>query len=327
MDEAPTRLLWVVNHAPCGNALAQLASDVPPDGPALAAVQADGPWKTPPRHRPIGVVLVASHVDDACGTLHRLRRRSVLPIVVVIENADAPEQHRMLRAGAVAMARLSWHLDPDSATRTRARLRLRRTLELLDEAPPSRPVVAAPQILAIGASTGGPETLRRVLGGAAAFTVPVLIAQHVGPGFDASLANWLRQEALPCRLAEDGDAVQPGVALLARAGHDLVVRDGRCHLEPPSSTANPCVDRLFQSVAREWGSAAIGVLLTGMGGDGAAGLLAMQQVGAFTITQRGDTCVVDGMPATARALRAHCADLTPDEIHARLSALRAEASE
>jgi two-component system chemotaxis response regulator CheB len=160
-----------------------------------------------------------------------------------------------------------------------------------------------PQVIAIGASTGGPAALVEVLGAiSASFRLPILVVVHIGPAFAAGLAEWLGQQtARTIRLAKDGDLLVSSSVLLAPPDVHMVVRDRRVRLiaEPPRQHCRPSIDVLFESLASEFGSGASGCLLTGMGRDGASGLLAMRRAGAFTIAQDEATSVVYGMPREA----------------------------
>lgn len=158
-------------------------------------------------------------------------------------------------------------------------------------------------LVAIGASTGGPSALREVLGGLPADTpAPVLVTQHIADGFIPGLVEWLNAAcALSVRVAEDGRALEPGVAYFAPTGRDLLTDGGAVRLADPSpgQIHAPSADVLFESVARSCGHDAVGVLLTGMGSDGARGLGALRAAGAATIAQDEATSVVFGMPRSA----------------------------
>jgi two-component system chemotaxis response regulator CheB len=159
------------------------------------------------------------------------------------------------------------------------------------------------EVVAIGASTGGPQVLRDILVDLPSdFSPPVLVVQHIAVGFDASLVDWLgHQCGLPVHIAADGQALnRPGVWVappgrhMGVTGRALALVDGQ-----PISLHKPSATYLFQSVAREYRGAAIGVLLTGMGDDGAVGLRDLKRAGGTTIAQDEATSVVFGMPAAA----------------------------
>ena len=161
-------------------------------------------------------------------------------------------------------------------------------------------------IIAIGASTGGTEALKEVLEALPPNTPPIIMTQHMPEKFTKTFADRLNQL---CRIsvkeAEDGDSVLPGHALLAPGNYHMVlVRSGarysvRLTQDDPVNRHRPSVDVMFDSVARTAGANSVGVILTGMGNDGAKGLLAMKQAGANTIAQDEATCVVFGMPKEA----------------------------
>jgi len=188
------------------------------------------------------------------------------------------------------------------------------------------------QIVCIGASTGGTESLREVLTALAPDSPGIVIVQHMPEKFTAAFAR--RLDGL-CQVdvkeAEDGDQVIPGRVLIAPGNrHMLLQRSGaRYHVSikdgPLVSRHRPSVDVLFRSAAQYAGSNALGIIMTGMGDDGAKGLLEMKKAGAVTIAQNEETCVVFGMPKEAIALgaadRAIPLSSIPTEIqHLRKSA-------
>jgi two-component system chemotaxis response regulator CheB len=187
---------------------------------------------------------------------------------------------------------------------------------------------ALQRVIGIGASTGGVEALRDVLTGLPAAMPPILIAQHMPPGFTETFAR--RLDSL-CRIrvkqAEDGEVVNEGVAYIAPGGRHLVLmRRGagyyiRVTEDPPVNRHRPSVETLFRSIAAAAGPHAIGVMLTGMGADGAEGMLDMCRNGAFTIAQDEASCVVFGMPRQAIAAGG-VREIAPlSEIAGRLEAL------
>ena len=140
--------------------------------------------------------------------------------------------------------------------------------------------------------------------------MPILLVIHIAEAFAIALAEWLDGlSPLRVRYARESETLPPfgvGGVLMAPAGSHLVVRDGKLHLtgDPERHARRPSVDVLFESVARERGARAIACLLTGMGRDGAAGMLEAHRAGAFTIAQDQATSVVFGMPAEAIRLGA-----------------------
>ncbi len=173
------------------------------------------------------------------------------------------------------------------------------------------PLGAPGVVVAMGASTGGTEALREILTRLPDTSPPVVVVQHMPVGFTAALAQRLDEvSALSVREAVGGEELLPGTALIAPAGRHLrLVRKGggwRVTLDTgePVNRHRPSVDVLLESVAAAAGSRAVGVLLTGMGEDGARGLLAMRRAGAETIAQDEATSVVYGMPRAAVKLGA-----------------------
>jgi two-component system chemotaxis response regulator CheB len=166
-------------------------------------------------------------------------------------------------------------------------------------------------VIAIGASTGGTEAIRDVLVRLPADIPGIVIAQHIPPGFSEAFARRLAQLcSFEVKEARDGDLVRPGRALIAPGDFHMLLRktggEYRVVVKngPKICYQRPSVDVLFTSVAAAAGADAVGVLLTGMGTDGAQGLLCMQQAGARTIAQDESTCVIFGMPREAIRLGA-----------------------
>jgi two-component system chemotaxis response regulator CheB len=164
-------------------------------------------------------------------------------------------------------------------------------------------------VIAIGASTGGPQALSQLLAELPAdLEAAVVVVQHMAEGFIEGLANWLDGIcALPVVVGASGRRLKPGTVTVAPSGLNLVVHDQlrvTTH-EPPSTQYHvPGIDETFASVAEHYGADAIGVLLTGMGRDGALGLKRMRDRGSLTIGQDEETSAVYGMPAAAAALGA-----------------------
>jgi chemotaxis response regulator CheB len=164
-------------------------------------------------------------------------------------------------------------------------------------------------LVAIGASAGGPPALARILGALPAeFPAGVVIVQHVDPQFVAGLADWLRRATqLSLRVAEPGDTVEPGTVLLAAGAQHLVFTDPQrlgYTAHPADAIYRPSIDVFFESVVRHRRGSGTGVLLTGMGRDGAAGLKQLRTAGFHTIGQDRATSAVYGMPKAAAELGA-----------------------
>ncbi|MBN2002013.1 MAG: chemotaxis-specific protein-glutamate methyltransferase CheB [Anaerolineae bacterium] len=190
-----------------------------------------------------------------------------------------------------------------------------------------------PKVIAIGASTGGPGVLHRIFQGLPrGFSLPIVVAQHITAGFGAGFVRWLNDATpIEVRMAHDGDVLAPGCALVApEARHLTVDPAARCRnngksngcvrldSSPPVQGLRPSATRLFNSVAQAYGAAAVGILLTGMGSDGAEGLEYLWQAGGYTVAQDEASCVVFGMPKVAIERGIVRQVLTPDEITAFL---------
>lgn len=186
------------------------------------------------------------------------------------------------------------------------------------------PAQSKRQLIAIGSSTGGVEAVRDILLALPENAPPVVIAQHMPPSFTASLAARLDKMCrIRVREARNHDRPQPGNAYIAPGGiHMKVMKLGAeyvCKLEdgPLVSGHKPSVDVLFDSVAQAAGSHGVGIILTGMGRDGANGLKHMRDKGAYTIGQNAATCVVYGMPAAAKENGAVCDEAPLQDIACR----------
>lgn len=193
-----------------------------------------------------------------------------------------------------------------------------------------RPMRTTERIIAIGASTGGTEAIKEVLCGMPPDSPGMLITQHIPPAFSASFARRMNEaSALTVCEARDGQQVLAGHVYIAPGDYHLrLVRDGAryvCKVDQgaPVNRHRPSVDVLFRSVAQNAGQNAIGVLLTGMGRDGARGLKAMRQAGAPTLAQDEHTSVVWGMPGEAVSIGATEVVLPLDAIAARVVELAA----
>jgi len=159
-------------------------------------------------------------------------------------------------------------------------------------------------VVAVAASTGGPQILHRMLADLPAdFPAPIAIVQHINAAFAESLSGWLANSSrLKVRLAQDGELLMPGHVLIAPPGTHMVIPfRGRVALKPGVERDGhmPSATILLESAAKAYGRRALGVILTGMGEDGAAGMLAIKQAGGVTVAQNEETCVVFGMPGAA----------------------------
>ena len=277
---------------------------------------------------------------DGVEATRRIMESQPVPIVAVSASYKADEvaeNFRTLEAGAVAlMAKPSGPGHPEHAELTR---RMIETVKLMSEVrvirrarrqPGAGPVASGSSVagadrgrelrlIAVGVSTGGPPVLQTILSRLPkSLPVPVVIVQHIAPGFLPGMAEWLElTTGFPVRLPTAGERLLPGVAYLGPDGrHFGVTRDGRAMLDdgPAENGLRPAVSFLFRSVADNYGRTAAAVLLTGMGRDGAEELLRLRQRGAVTIAQDKESSLVHGMPGEAIQLNAAMHVLPPERI-------------
>jgi two-component system, chemotaxis family, protein-glutamate methylesterase/glutaminase len=171
------------------------------------------------------------------------------------------------------------------------------------------PLSTKTRILAIGSSTGGPQALQTLLGQLPTnFPLPIICVQHISEGFLQGLIDWLAISCrLPIRIAQAGEIPHPGVIYFPPEQKHLEINSFgqfKASATPPLAGHRPSITVLFKSLAQFYGKGVIGVLLTGMGRDGADGMLEIKQLGGFTIAQNEASCVVFGMPKEAIALGA-----------------------
>ena len=257
------------------------------------------------RGHPMPVVMVSSLTESGCQTTLRALELGAVdfitkPKIDLREGMEEVAQDLIGKVKAAAHARVV----PSSAKRQVSQATCT-SREAFSHAP-SAMIKTTDTIIAIGSSTGGTEAVKDVLLSLPPNTPPILITQHMPERFTKTWAD--RMNSL-CRIsvkeAENGDSVLPGHALVAPGGyHMALVRSGarytvQINQDPPVNRHRPSVDVLFASVARYAGANAVGVILTGMGNDGAKEMLTMKQAGAFTIAQDEASCVVFGMPKEA----------------------------
>ncbi len=261
------------------------------------------------RYRPLPVVVISSLAQGACQAALKALE---LGAVEVLAKPGGPHSVGELRETlaskirAAAASRISRSVLPAAATSS-----VRHVLE-----PPSAPVMQGSSrpshgIIAIGASTGGTEAIATVLRVFPKDAPATLVVQHIPPGFSRAFANRMNDTCvIDVKEAEDGDVLRPNLALVAPGDFHMLLRKsgGRYFVNVKSGPRvcyqRPSVDVLFHSIAEAAGSTATAALLTGMGSDGAQGLLKMRQAGAHTIAQDEASCVIFGMPREAIQLRA-----------------------
>jgi two-component system chemotaxis response regulator CheB len=283
---------------------------------------------------------------DGWEATRRIMKTQPTPIVIVSGSSTVKEvttAFRALEGGALAVVpRPKGISDPEYETTARELIQtvklmsevkvVRRWPRLIKEPVPLTPVEkikSAPaevKVVAIGSSTGGPVVLQTILSLLPKeFPAPVLIVQHVASGFISGFAEWLANSSpLPVRVAVDNERLMPGHVYLAPDGFHMGVSAGnRIMLSKgePEKGLRPSVSYLFRSVAQVFGRNAIGVLLTGMGRDGAEELKLMKDKGAITIAQDKESSIVHGMPGEAISLGAATYVLPPERIASALATI------
>ena len=302
---------WVVT---CESELAERCAGTPPD-----------------------LVLVNVYMSglDGLGAVRRIVKElsSAAVLVTVAEQPDPARVFEALGAGAldaVALPVLASSEAIDVVVPLLAKIstisrligktdRAKRIAEV--DAPP-----AAGQLIAIGASAGGPAALVVLLTQLPKdLPAGIVVVQHLGADFTEGVAKWLDDSTdLEVRVAHEGDRPVPGVVLVAGGNEHLVFKTGSrlgYTPDPLDKIYRPSIDVFFQSVCRLWRGSVVGVLLTGMGKDGAQGLKALRGSGHHTIAQDQATCAVYGMPKAAAAMNAAVEILPIERIAERLTDL------
>ncbi len=284
---------------------------------------------------------------DGLETTRRIMAERPTPIVVVadaVEDASLKISMNALRAGALSVVekpvgtgnRAYEAISDQICTQLRIMSqvpvirrrpigaeRLARPDSPREELRGTIPATQAPSVLAVAASTGGPPAFAKLLGALPAdFSLPVLLVQHMGAAFMEGFADWLNG-VVPLSVVIASEGVRPvsGHVYVAPGDRHLTLGPGGLMTlldEPPVGGQRPSATLLFRSVARVAGPRGLGVLLTGMGEDGAAGLLDMHRAGAATIAEHESSAVVYGMPAAAVRLRAAGSVLPLDLIAPRI---------
>lgn len=295
------------------------------------------------------LVTVDVHLEreDGIELAARIMEESPRPILIVTGvAAGAPElAFRALAAGALdVQPKLPGAWSREYAGERR---RLIRTIKALARVPVvsrkrrdtlahvptrrSRPGGGLPRVILLGASTGGPAAIEQILVALPPpLPCPIVIGQHISHGFSDGLASWLSATARhPTLVCRSRTLLAPGTVYLAADDRHLVFVSPT-ELSPsdaaPREHQRPSIDMLFESAAEYVGCAALAVLLTGMGRDGAAGLLRLRSAGSRTFVQAPETCVVDGMPRAALELDAADQVLSLAEIASEVLAILADPS-
>lgn len=267
------------------------------------------------REHPLPIVVVASNVDDMSLNISmnalRAGALSVVPKPEGLERQDYEAMANHLCTQLVIMSEVKV-------------VRQRHDRHATAPLHPVAPLLKV-DVVALVASTGGPSALSRILGQLpAGFAAPVAVVQHMGAPFMGGFTHWLDSvSALPVSLAVDCQPARPGHVYVAPGDVHLCVDAGILHLRttPPVQGQRPSGDVLFRSLAEGKASGAVGVLLTGMGEDGARGMLALRRAGGHTIAEDSSTAVIWGMPGAAITRGAALDVLPVDAIAERLRQL------
>lgn len=337
MTEEPARVLLVDDSAFVRRATERMLAPLP--GVTVVGGARDGE-EALAQVRALRPDLVIMDVEmpgmDGMAALESIMRECPTPVLLLSSHTQAGAEItlRALEAGAVdfmdkgAGTGMDIHaLAPLLREKVGAALRIRAAPRAAPPHPPrpspkegAKAPAARPgryEVVAIGSSTGGPRALGELVPALpAGFAAAVVIAQHMPHGFTETMAERLdRRSPLHVAEARDGDAAVPGTVLIAPGGRQMGVKraaDGTLSIrlwDDPLSLHKPCVDALFDSVARAAGSAAVGVVLTGMGNDGAQGLARIRAAGGRGLVESARTAVIDGMPAAARGSAERDVDL------------------
>jgi len=244
---------------------------------------------------PCPILIVTASVDDNAGRVFEAMGCGALDAVdtPALGSSDVAAAAAPLLAKIAAVGRLTAGAHRPAAAPAR----------------PQEGYISRRALVAIGASAGGPAALAALFGSLPAdFPAAVVVVQHVDQRFAPGMAEWLAQQSsLAVRLAREGDRPMPGTALIAGSDDHLVLATGErlgYVAEPLEAVYRPSIDVFFDSVVRRWTGRAFGVLLTGMGADGAAGLKALRGKRYHTIAQDKATSAVYGMPKAAAAIGA-----------------------
>jgi two-component system, chemotaxis family, protein-glutamate methylesterase/glutaminase len=241
--------------------------------------------------------------------IERIMADSPVPVLVlsgIIDDAFAQPAVEALAAGAVDAMPKPTRWTPEDEHELRRAVRRTAGVHVVGRRPASGPQpapAAGTAVIAIAASTGGPAALTALLRGLEGVRAPILIVQHIHPAFVGGFVTWLAGSApLGVRLASAGAALEPGTVHVAPGDVHLLLGPRRRMVleEEPSALHRPSGDVLLRSVAEQAGAAGIGIVLTGMGDDGAAGLLALREAGGRTFAQDQASCTVFGMPRAAQ---------------------------
>jgi two-component system, chemotaxis family, protein-glutamate methylesterase/glutaminase len=286
------------------------------------------------------VIDILMPVMDGLAAIEMIMAQTPTPILVLSATVDEREISRAfvaIKKGALDVMEkpllTAAELQSDFTARLVEKVRLLSRIRVIRRWAREKPAVSPSQlpqdgkrsVLAIGASTGGPKAVMSIIRALPAdFPAAVFIVQHIANGFAKGFAQWLGSESrIRVRLAEEGDGFSPGAALVAPNDCHMTVERGKVRLvgDPPVNCCRPSIDVFFNALAAEKGQQTVGVLLTGMGKDGAQGLLRIRENGGVTLAQNEETSAVFGMPKAAIGLNAADKVLSLDRIPETIAGL------
>jgi two-component system chemotaxis response regulator CheB len=281
---------------------------------------------------------------DGLEAIRQIMQKTPMPIIVVangIHDSDFNISFKAIEAGALTVVEKPRGLTTKEyqtiQNRLIAAVRMVANLKVVARWPSAKPSSSSRalphtlqnriiQIVAIAASTGGPGVLKQILGQLPEdYSFPIVVVQHITSGFSEHMVSWLNGEVkINVATAKNGDRIQAGKVFVAPSDHHLTITPGgviRLDEGLPIRGQRPSADRFFASVAQTYNSSAIGIILTGMGDDGADGIEVLGKTGAHIIAQNEQSSVVFGMPAQAIQRGVVDEVLSPDEIAETLISL------
>lgn len=294
------------------------------------AVSAEEAIQMVPKIKP-DVLTVDIHLPNMNGYELTRKIMSSIPIPIVIISGLSSAQSiescfKAMELGALSLLSKpsgvkSEHFAKDSAEIVR-QIKIAAEVKLVTRKPDQKVAQQSYQAVALGGSLGGPQALNQIFSELpSAFPVPLYVVQHISPGFINGMITWFQKSSkLKVVLAEDGQKSVPGNIYIAPDRADMIVKRGGI-IELVKQSAQPSVNSLFSSISDTYGNSGVGIILTGMGRDGAKGLLKMKEKGAHTIAQDFESSTIFGMPLEAIRIGAAKQVLSIDKIAPKLVSL------
>jgi two-component system, chemotaxis family, protein-glutamate methylesterase/glutaminase len=350
-SRGPARVLVVEDSAVVRHVLVRLIRDDPRLELADSVETAEEALRLVPRLRPDVISMdVRLPGMDGLEATRRIMAECPTPIVIVSDASTDPALQismNALRSGALAVVEkpAGWPIGGAGGAAIATQLHIMSQVPVIRRRTAQGPAAMAlampppprlrPRLVGMAASTGGPQAFSHIMGALpASFPWPILLVQHMGAAFMDGFAAWLgTQTALSVSVARSGDRLRPGHVHVAPGDMHMLLGSGGeirlSHAPPPGGPVAggqiPSANALFASLARE-GAGGIGVLLTGMGEDGAVGLRDLRRAGGYTIAEDRSTSIVHGMPGTAERIGAASISLPLGQIAPHLAAIALAAS-